>query len=208
MNDPIRRLFTCSEWTPFDTAGSLEVSARQAYAVIACAVSALRPPPGPASSPRLVELRLETVTHHLSARLTYAAARDLAERLLDCTSGGLPDIATRVTARPFPSAAPPPSLGYLAILSGPDPQLVGRTYPLRGETIHVGRDAWNAVALNDPDVSRYHAILVANSVGHRLHDLESTNGTMVNGQKMKAESILRTGDVILMGSTALRYERT
>jgi pSer/pThr/pTyr-binding forkhead associated (FHA) protein len=116
--------------------------------------------------------------------------------------------STRIAQRPSPAPTPTPATGLLKIVRGPDPQLVGRTYPLRGDTVQLGRDPSITIALNDPDVSRQHAILVANSEGHRLHDLQSTNGTMVNGQKIATEILLRTGDTILVGSTVLTYERT
>ena len=73
--------------------------------------------------------------------------------------------------------------------------------------MHLGRDSWNTLALNDPDVSRYHAILVVSERGHELHDFQSTNGTLLNAEKVNGTVHLCTGDTILAGSTALRYER-
>jgi pSer/pThr/pTyr-binding forkhead associated (FHA) protein len=69
----------------------------------------------------------------------------------------------------------------------------------------VGRDSTNVVALNDPDVSRHHAQIVARDGAHLVVDLNSTNGTHVNGKRVK-EAPLRKGDTLLIGSTVLTYE--
>lgn len=119
---------------------------------------------------------------------------------------------THVAARPSPSPRPAPAAGLLKVESGPDHQLVGATYPLRGDSIHLGRvrSTENMLAINDPDVSRTHALVVATSDGHRITDLQSTNGTLVNGKKLleDEEVLLRTGDRVLVGSTILLYSRT
>ncbi len=114
------------------------------------------------------------------------------------------DDKTRVRNRPAPAPTAPPILGQLKVTRCPDVTQVGRVWPLRGETTMVGRDPDNFIALNDPDVSRHHARIDVRAAQHTIIDLEATNGTMVNGQKVK-ESPLRIGDTILLGSTALVY---
>ena len=114
------------------------------------------------------------------------------------------DNKTRIRDRPSPAPHAPPILGQLKVTRCPDVTQVGRVWPLRGETTMLGRDPDNLVALNDPDVSRHHARIDVREAQHIIVDLESTNGLVVNGQKVK-ESPLRIGDTILLGSTALVY---
>jgi pSer/pThr/pTyr-binding forkhead associated (FHA) protein len=116
--------------------------------------------------------------------------------------------STRVAPRPSPTAAPLPATGLLRVLTAPDPQLVGRSYPLRGEETQLGRDSANTVSLNDQDISRFHALIRTAGDGHWLHDLQSTNGITVNGQRLTERHLLRTGDVMLLGSTTLEYTRS
>ena len=112
------------------------------------------------------------------------------------------DDKTRVRTRPSPSPNAPPVLGLLGITRCPDIAQVGRVWPIRGEATLIGRDPDNHVALNDPDVSRHHARITVQGALLTLIDCDSTNGTLINGQKVK-ESPLRVGDTILIGSTAL-----
>jgi len=68
------------------------------------------------------------------------------------------------------------------------PRLVAITGPIKGTTIPlevpetvVGRDPSNGVPINDPLVSRRHCSILNSSGQIRLVDLESLNGTFVNG---------------------------
>jgi pSer/pThr/pTyr-binding forkhead associated (FHA) protein len=40
-----------------------------------------------------------------------------------------------------------------------------------------------------------------------VEDLDSTNGTYVNGQRLAAERALRAGDVVVVGGTEMRFEQ-
>jgi pSer/pThr/pTyr-binding forkhead associated (FHA) protein len=53
--------------------------------------------------------------------------------------------------------------------------------------------------LNDPEVSRKHARLMAQSGSYILEDLGSTNGTFVNGQRLMGPHLLRNGEAIMFG---------
>jgi hypothetical protein len=111
----------------------------------------------------------------------------------------------RPTPRPIPDAE-----GLLRITACPDVGQVGSSFALRTELrggLHIGREfGVNGLALNDPDVSRQHALIVSGSTGHVIHDLNSTNGTFVNGERV-FQKALSTGDTIVMGATTLVYER-
>jgi len=68
----------------------------------------------------------------------------------------------------------------------------------------VGREEGNAIQLNDERVSRYHLKIQEDLDKIVLADLESTNGTKVNGESVQLW-ILRPGDVISVGRSVLVY---
>lgn len=76
---------------------------------------------------------------------------------------------------------------------------------LRGDRMSVGRLAGCDICLSDANASREHAAFVAlPEGGWAVEDLESTNGTFVNGQRVDRQP-LSDGDVIEMGVTRLVY---
>jgi pSer/pThr/pTyr-binding forkhead associated (FHA) protein len=72
-----------------------------------------------------------------------------------------------------------------------------------GEELVVGRAASSALAIMDPRMSRRHFALCNLSDGLQVKDLASSNGTMVNDQKI-AECLVQPGDVIVAGDTSFR----
>jgi len=75
-----------------------------------------------------------------------------------------------------------------------------------GETaFRVGRVSDNELVLSDPNVSRHHAELRPIPGGYQLVDLQSTNGTKVNGAPV-SEQRLVSGDVITFGATVVSFE--
>ena len=69
----------------------------------------------------------------------------------------------------------------------------------------MGRDPANAVAIIDPSVSRKHCLLRRNEDGRfQIKDLDSRNGTLVNGLQVK-EQWLRHGDEIATGDSTLLF---
>jgi SARP family transcriptional regulator, regulator of embCAB operon len=82
----------------------------------------------------------------------------------------------------------------------------GRTVAVRGTTT-IGRDNDNDIVLESMTVSRQHALLLRETDGLRLFDLESTNGTLVNGvpSPMDAPVRLGDGDELRLGQVTLRY---
>ena len=68
--------------------------------------------------------------------------------------------------------------------------------------ITIGREEENEVQLNDERISRFHAKIQGNEDALILTDLDSTNGTRVNGHYTKMR-VLQTGDQVAMGRCVL-----
>jgi pSer/pThr/pTyr-binding forkhead associated (FHA) protein len=96
--------------------------------------------------------------------------------------------------------------GVLIVLSSPalDP---GTERELDSTAVTVGRSPENELVLDsDEFASTKHARIEPRRDGVWLEDLDSTNGTFVNGMKVKQRHKLSPGDVIRVGETDLRYE--
>lgn len=72
--------------------------------------------------------------------------------------------------------------------------------------ITIGRNPASDLALMDDMVSSWHAQIRQEGGGVVLYDLDSTNGTFVNGTRITSPCLLRPGDVIAMGDSELVYQ--
>jgi pSer/pThr/pTyr-binding forkhead associated (FHA) protein len=81
----------------------------------------------------------------------------------------------------------------------------GITHELVDEAITIGRGPDNTIVVNDPSISTHHAQLLLEGETYRLKDLDSTNGTRVNGKPV-TEAVLRFDDRIRFGAAEARYE--
>lgn len=98
------------------------------------------------------------------------------------------------------------SSASLVVADGGSSGLVaGSRLPLRAQT-GIGRAAGNSIVLADPAVSGQHARLIQQSNGWWLSDQGSSNGTLVNGQRISQPVRLHAGDLIQIGSVVLRFE--
>lgn len=79
----------------------------------------------------------------------------------------------------------------------------GTEIPLRGE-VTFGRKNDNTVVLSDPYVSNHHMRLFRNEGRYVVEDMGSTNGTLLNGEKLKMKTYLKDGDVISIGGLSLK----
>lgn len=93
----------------------------------------------------------------------------------------------------------------LVVAAGP-PELVGVRVPL-SDKVTIGRAAGNDVVIGDDFVSSHHVEIDPSPRGPVLEDLESTNGTIVNGKTVGYPVPLRTGDLVEIGRVKLRVER-
>ena len=71
-------------------------------------------------------------------------------------------------------------------------------------TITIGRAADNDIFLDDPALSSHHAKIVTLFTASHIEDLNSTNGTFVNGKSI-AEHTLHSGDIITLGSFQIAF---
>src|SRR5580698_8232497 len=74
---------------------------------------------------------------------------------------------------------------------------------LREGQFAVGRSAACQLSLDDPLVSRRHAVLVVSKDSVAIEDLGSRNGVTVNGQRVAGKTPLGAGDKIVIGSQEL-----
>ncbi|MDB5107528.1 MAG: garA 2 [Candidatus Binatus sp.] len=77
---------------------------------------------------------------------------------------------------------------------------VSRQYPLDKPHVAIGSHPSNDIVLDDPNVSRRHATIARKIGRYQLTDLGSTNGTYVNGVRVRDTTVLRRGDEIRFGS--------
>ena len=89
----------------------------------------------------------------------------------------------------------------LRVLDGADR---GQSYDALQTPITIGREEGNVVQLNDERISRFHIKIQEDQDKIVLTDLESTNGTRVNGEETQLR-ILRFGDLISVGRSVLLY---
>jgi pSer/pThr/pTyr-binding forkhead associated (FHA) protein len=97
-------------------------------------------------------------------------------------------------------------LGRLVVIDrGSTDLLVGHTFPLSIVT-GIGRTLTNTVVIEDAFASAEHAVLSLRSGRWWLEDLESKNGTRLNGERLNAPAIVATGDEVGVGGVRLRIE--
>lgn len=92
----------------------------------------------------------------------------------------------------------------LVILNG---EFEGMRYPLGAEETLIGRNPTTDVTLLDENISREHALILRDveSGSYTIEDLQSTNGTKVNGKVVRSKA-LENGDEIQIGHTVFRFE--
>jgi type II secretory ATPase GspE/PulE/Tfp pilus assembly ATPase PilB-like protein len=89
-----------------------------------------------------------------------------------------------------------------AYLTVKDPQ-GERQVPLDGGMLTIGRNFTNLLVIEEAMASRFHCVIEQLPEGFRLRDLDSRNGTMVNGKPCR-ECSLANGDVVTIGKTELK----
>ena len=86
------------------------------------------------------------------------------------------------------------------------PELSGLVFDLVEGEVTVGRAADNAIHIDHSSLSSHHAVLNATPSGdYSIRDLNSTNGTRINGNKIASQKLMR-GDLIQLGNIEVYYD--
>jgi hypothetical protein len=135
--------------------------------------------------------------------------QEVAERLRHLVQIGL---VTVVAPEPAPQEKTDPSLKKTA--DGRKRTLVGsltpdgapdNVFPLLDSEYAIGRAPDNSIAIADGSVSSNHARILRTPEGFVLEDLQSRNGTFVNGEKVSDKRLLSDGDLIRLGKIIMTF---
>lgn len=121
------------------------------------------------------------------------------ERLKTVADEPLPDVAPPPVVSQEPLKFPAGKRLSLAVIDGPD---AGSVFRMEKPRVTVGRQGAD-LNLNDVDASRQHAAVEVRDTLYTLVDLQSTNGTLVNGQKIEGSMELQNHSEFQVGSSTL-----
>lgn len=110
--------------------------------------------------------------------------------------------------RPEPAAAAPAAGGTLANLIVRKGQLKGHRFPIRVPIVNVGRAEYNDIVVPDPSVSSAHAKIQLREGIWMVVDLDSTNGTFVDGDRVSGDAPIAPGAVLRFGEISVVFEST
>jgi pSer/pThr/pTyr-binding forkhead associated (FHA) protein len=83
----------------------------------------------------------------------------------------------------------------------------GKTIDINRSMMRLGRKRDCDIVIDDEQVSSHHAQLRVDGTLCRLNDLDSSNGTWLNGERVQGARTLDDGDEIVVGQTKLVYKR-
>ena len=83
--------------------------------------------------------------------------------------------------------------------------LTGRSHELKAEKTTIGRIEDNTFQIPDPSVSSHHCEIILRGNDIVVHDLDSTNGTFINGQQV-TEATLKPSQILRLGQVEVRLE--
>jgi pSer/pThr/pTyr-binding forkhead associated (FHA) protein len=141
------------------------------------------PQPGPAAS-----------TPSSPSAVPTPATRDEVPKLRETVHG--------VPAAPRPSAAP---LASFLVRGG---SLKGQRLSVKTPIVNIGRADYNDIVIPDESVSTSHAKLQRREGVWVIVDLDSTNGTFIDGDQIKGEAPLAPGATVRFGEISLVFEPT
>lgn len=156
-------------------------------------------------------LYLERNRHYLALEgMSSAGVIDLAGQFLsrpDAIDALVEEASDATISGHFPAADSTlmsghgPQKGVLTVQEGNEP---GKQYEFASGQV-IGRDDSSNLVLDDPRVSRRHAALELGPDGVWIvKDLKSSNGTLVNGERVESK-VLSDGDTIRLGDTTLKF---
>jgi pSer/pThr/pTyr-binding forkhead associated (FHA) protein len=140
--------------------------------------------------------------HRRTVKLTWEQLLFEGARRADANGQPRPQTGPIITAEPVTSSRTTDSLPKLTVIL-PDQRPI--VYLIEAEYTHVGRASGNEIPLSYPSVSNRHCMFILSGSDIVLRDLNSSNGTVVNGQTI-SEVILRPGDLIQVGVVQIKFE--
>lgn len=84
--------------------------------------------------------------------------------------------------------------------------LAGLSYELKTDKTTVGRVEDNSFQVSDASVSSHHCEILLKGNDVVVHDLNSTNGTFINGKQITGEAVIPPGQVLRLGQIEIRVE--
>src|ERR1700722_3034892 len=85
------------------------------------------------------------------------------------------------------------------------PEFTGKSFDLSGKEITMGRVEDNKIQIEHVSVSGHHAVLKLDALDYVIKDLDSTNGTRINGERVTQQK-LRRNDILRLGNIELLYD--
>lgn len=185
-------------------------------------IAPTRPPQQPISTGGVPKSVIALIA--ASVLLFMAAALLLILRL---RSRPAPGLTPRMSSSTPNLARDEDASGATIVQRGPDPELIDRTVVLRtqaalrvmsgpaagrslplkpGDAITIGRSPTNDLPMADASVSGEHCRVKSEDGAFVVYDVQSTNGTLVNGQQVQRHA-LRPGDVITLGAVNIKFVR-
>jgi pSer/pThr/pTyr-binding forkhead associated (FHA) protein len=92
----------------------------------------------------------------------------------------------------------------MAFLMGRKGSVQDRRYEIEKDATAIGRRSENEVCVDDVSVSGRHAVILREGARYRLRDLDSTNGTIVNGVPVR-DAVLAPRDIIGFGDIQFEF---
>jgi pSer/pThr/pTyr-binding forkhead associated (FHA) protein len=83
--------------------------------------------------------------------------------------------------------------------------MTGRSHELKVDKTTIGRVEDNTFQINEPSVSSHHCEILLRGNEVVVRDLNSTNGSFINGEKI-SETVLKPGQVLRLGQIEMRLE--
>jgi pSer/pThr/pTyr-binding forkhead associated (FHA) protein len=84
--------------------------------------------------------------------------------------------------------------------------LTGRSHELKVDKTTVGRVEDNSFQIADSSISGHHCEILSRGSDVVVKDLNSTNGTFINGERVTTERVLKPGQILRLGQVELRLE--
>jgi hypothetical protein len=139
-------------------------------------------------------LTLDEYRQHLDTLLEQAGAKALEP--IPVPEPPAPAVPSPADATPVGSQPAPVDIFALSI------ELENHRFSL-SDQLRLGSEADNDLTLLDKKASLHHAIIQRQGVVYKITDLNSDSGTYVNGKRITGPTLLKNGDIVLIGDTQL-----